>query len=82
MTITESERTMPKHPPIHPGEVLRGDFLQQRDSGGLAFDLVRLEGETPPRGPSKGRGKPPRRKAARAAHKAARDKRKDRRSRR
>ncbi len=51
-------------------------------TGGLAFDLVRLEGETPPRGPSKGRGKPPRRKAARAAHKAARDKRKDRRSRR
>lgn len=51
-------------------------------TGGLAFDLVSLEGGTPPRGPAKGRGKAPRRKVARAGKKAAKVKRKERRTRR
>lgn len=51
-------------------------------TGGLAFDLVSIEGEAPGRGPTKARGKPPRRKAVRAAHKAAKVKRKERRDRR
>ncbi|MBC7133026.1 MAG: ribonuclease R [Roseovarius sp.] len=45
-------------------------------SGGLAFDLVALEGVHVPRGPSKSRGKPPRRKLGAARAKAARLKRK------
>jgi ribonuclease R len=45
-------------------------------SGGLAFDLVELEGVHMPRGPSKSRGKPPRRKLASARAKAAKLKRK------
>ncbi|MEZ6235265.1 MAG: HigA family addiction module antitoxin [Phycisphaerales bacterium] len=32
---------MPKHPPIHPGEVLRGDFLQP-----LGISVYRLAKET------------------------------------
>ncbi|MBE0452697.1 MAG: ribonuclease R [Roseovarius sp.] len=45
-------------------------------SGGLTFDLIELEGVHVPRGPSKARGKPPRRKLAAARAKAAKLKRK------
>jgi len=50
-------------------------------TGGLALDLVGIEGKAPPKGPAKARGKPPRRKPARAGKKAEKDKRKVRRSR-
>ncbi len=45
-------------------------------SGGLAFDLIELEGVHVPRGPKTARGKPPRRKLATARAKAAKLKRK------
>ena len=51
-------------------------------TGGLALDLVSIEGKTMPKGPSRGRGKPVKRKPARAAKKAAKVKRKVKRSRR
>ncbi len=62
-------------------------------TGGLALELVSIEGEDLPRGPARGRGKParhkpsgrgqaPKRKQAKAKHKADKDKRKVRRSRR
>ena len=51
-------------------------------TGGLALDLVSIEGKTPPRGAGKARGKPPRRKAARAGKKAEATSRKIKRSRR
>lgn len=41
MTITDLDRTMPKHPPIHPGEVLRDDFLEP-----LGISVYRLAKET------------------------------------
>jgi ribonuclease R len=45
-------------------------------SGGIALDLVSIEGEQMPKGGRGGRGKPPRRKQAAAKHKAAKAKRK------
>ena len=45
-------------------------------TGGLALELLSVEGEAFPKGPSSRRGKPPKRKAARAKHKAAKTKRK------
>jgi ribonuclease R len=45
-------------------------------SGGIALDLVSIEGEQMPKGGRSGRGKPPRRKQAAAKHKAAKVKRK------
>ena len=46
-------------------------------SGGIALDLVSIEGEQMPKGGrGSGRGKPPRRKHAAAKHKAAKAKRK------
>ena len=45
-------------------------------SGGLAFDLVELEGVHVPRGPARARGKPPRRKLGAARAKAAKLRRK------
>jgi ribonuclease R len=45
-------------------------------SGGIALDLVSIEGEQMPKGGRGGRGKPPRRKHAAAKHKAAKAKRK------
>ena len=45
-------------------------------SGGIALDLVSIEGEQMPKGGRSGRGKPPRRKQAAAKHKAAKAKRK------
>lgn len=50
-------------------------------TGGLIVDLVEIDGKTLPRGPSKGRGKPPRRKAGSAKKKAAKVKRKVKRTR-
>ncbi|WP_297768218.1 ribonuclease R [uncultured Roseovarius sp.] len=51
-------------------------------SGGIALDLVSIEGEQMPKGGRGGRGKPPRRKQAAAKHKAAKAKRKVERKRR
>jgi len=51
-------------------------------TGGLAFDLVGIEGSAPPRGSSRTRGKPPRRKLARAGRKAGKLERKVSRGRR
>lgn len=51
-------------------------------TGGLALDLVSIEGKTPPRGRTRPRGKPPRRKPARAARKSDKAARKARRARR
>jgi ribonuclease R len=45
-------------------------------SGGIALDLVSIEGEQMPKGGRSGRGKPPRRKQAAAKHKATKVKRK------
>ncbi|WP_080458524.1 ribonuclease R [Roseovarius sp. A-2] len=45
-------------------------------SGGIALDLVSIEGEQMPKGGRGGRGKPPRRKQGAAKHKAAKAKRK------
>ena len=45
-------------------------------SGGIALDLISIEGEQMPKGGRGGRGKPPRRKQAAARHKAAKAKRK------
>jgi len=45
-------------------------------SGGLSFDLVEIEGAEIPKGPSRPRGKPPRRKLTTAKRKAAKVKRK------
>ena len=50
-------------------------------TGGLALDLVSIEGKTPPRGPGKASGKPPRRKQARNARKTEKTEQKVRRSR-
>jgi ribonuclease R len=43
-------------------------------TGGIALELVSIEGEKMPRGPAKGRGKPPRRKEAKAKAKRKADK--------
>ncbi|MRU14932.1 ribonuclease R [Roseovarius sp. A21] len=51
-------------------------------TGGIALELISIEGEKMPRGPVKGRGKPPRRKQAKAKRKADKVKRKVKRSRR
>jgi ribonuclease R len=51
-------------------------------TGGLAMELVSIEGETVPRGPKGARGKPPRRKHVKAKRKADKVKRKVERSRR
>ena len=51
-------------------------------TGGIALELISIEGEKMPRGPAKGRGKPPRRKQAKAKRKADKTKRKVKRSRR
>ena len=51
-------------------------------TGGIALELVSIEGEKMPRGPAKGRGKPPRRKQAKAKRKADKVKRKVNRNRR
>src|SRR6056297_3580554 len=51
-------------------------------TGGLALELVSIEGETVRRGPSGARGKPPRRKHVKAKRKADKVKRKVERSRR
>ncbi|RBI69940.1 ribonuclease R [Roseovarius sp. TE539] len=51
-------------------------------TGGLALDLVSIEGEDVPRGPSRQGGKPPRRKAAKAKRKSDQTKKKVKRSRR
>ena len=51
-------------------------------TGGIALELISIEGEKMPRGPAKGRGKPPRRKQAKAKRKADKVKRKVKRSRR
>ena len=51
-------------------------------TGGLALDLISIEGEDVPRGPSRQAGKPPRRKAAKAKRKSDQTKKKIRRSRR
>jgi ribonuclease R len=51
-------------------------------TGGLAMELVSIEGETVRRGPSGARGKPPRRKHVKAKRKADKVKRKVERSRR
>ncbi len=45
-------------------------------TGGIALELVSIEGKSLPRGPARGRGKPPRRKQAKTRHKAAKTKRK------
>jgi ribonuclease R len=50
-------------------------------TGGIALELISIEGEKMPRGPAKGRGKPPRRKQAKAKRKADKVKRKVKRSR-
>ncbi len=51
-------------------------------TGGLELDLVSIEGKVPIKGPSRGRGKPPKRKLAQSKKKAAKTKRKVRRTRR
>ncbi len=51
-------------------------------TGGLIVDLIEIEGKTMAKGPQKGRGKPPRRKAASGRKKAAKTARKVKRSRR
>ncbi|WP_306151657.1 ribonuclease R [Roseovarius sp. MMSF_3281] len=51
-------------------------------TGGIALELISIEGEKMPRGPAKGRGKPPRRKQAKAKRKSDKVKRKVKRSRR
>jgi len=51
-------------------------------TGGIALELISIEGEKMPRGPAKGRGKPPRRKQAKAKRKAEKVKRKVKRNRR
>ncbi|MDX1781058.1 MAG: ribonuclease R [Thalassovita sp.] len=51
-------------------------------TGGIALELVRLEGETVARGPSRGRGKPAKRRMVKAKRKAAKTKRKVERRRR
>lgn len=45
-------------------------------TGGLALELLSLEGRTLPKGPARGRGKPPRRRQVTARKKAAKVKRK------
>lgn len=50
-------------------------------TGGLIVELVTLDGHTMPKGPSRGRGKPPRRKAGSARKKAAKTARKVKRKR-
>ncbi|WP_373635139.1 ribonuclease R [Yoonia sp. SS1-5] len=50
-------------------------------TGGLIVELIRLEGRTMPRGPTRGRGKPARRKAGSARKKAAKTARKVKRTR-
>ncbi|MCZ0813697.1 MAG: ribonuclease R [Pseudomonadota bacterium] len=50
-------------------------------SGGIALELVSIEGESVARGPARGRGKPPRRKQVKAKRKADKIKRKVKRSR-
>ena len=50
-------------------------------TGGLIVDLIEIEGKTLPRGPSTGRGKPPRRKVGSGKKKAAKVKRKVKRTR-
>jgi len=50
-------------------------------TGGLIVELLTLEGRTMPRGPSRGRGKPPRRKVGSARKKAAKTARKVKRKR-
>ncbi|WP_397541778.1 ribonuclease R [Roseovarius salis] len=51
-------------------------------TGGLALELVSIEGKNPPKGPAKARGKPPRRKESRGRKKADAKARKVKRSRR
>jgi ribonuclease R len=51
-------------------------------TGGLELDLVSIEGQTLPKGPARGRGKPPKRKLARSKKKSDKTKRKVQRSRR
>jgi ribonuclease R len=51
-------------------------------TGGIALELISIEGEKMPRGPAKRRGKPPRRKQAKAKRKADKVKRKVKRNRR
>ncbi|WP_373050947.1 ribonuclease R family protein, partial [Thalassovita aquimarina] len=51
-------------------------------TGGIALELVSLEGETVPRGPARGRGKPAKRRAVKAKRKADKIKRKVKRTRR
>ncbi|NHQ74637.1 ribonuclease R [Roseovarius gahaiensis] len=51
-------------------------------TGGIALELVSIDGKTLPKGGSRGRGSPPRRKQAQAKHKAAKTKRKIERKRR
>ncbi len=50
-------------------------------TGGLIVDLIKLDEKVMPRGPSKGRGKPPRRKVGSAKKKAAKTARKVKRTR-
>ncbi|RKF16062.1 ribonuclease R [Roseovarius spongiae] len=50
-------------------------------TGGIALDLVSVEGKAVARGPSKGRGKPPKRKLGAAKKKAAKARKKVKRSR-
>ncbi len=45
-------------------------------TGGLMLELLELDGETLPRGPSRSRGKPPKRKLTRSRKKSAKTKRK------
>ena len=51
-------------------------------TGGIALELISIEGEKMPRGPAKGRGKPPRRRQVKAKRKADKVKRKVKRNRR
>lgn len=51
-------------------------------TGGLIVDLVEIEGKTMPRGPAKGRGKPPKRKMSKGRKKATKTARKVKRTRR
>ena len=51
-------------------------------TGGLELDLVDIDGKTLPKGPPRGRGKPPKRKFVKSKKKADKTKRKVQRSRR
>ena len=51
-------------------------------TGGIALDLISIEGKTLTRGPSQRRGKPPKRKLGQAKRKAAKTKKKVKRTRR